>query len=56
MAWKRSGVQFPLAPHTMICVACKKEYEPDELHCPHCLALNELSFHDEEMIVNDYFE
>ncbi len=36
--------------------ACKKEYEPEELHCPHCLALNESSFHDEEMVVNDYFE
>ncbi len=56
MAWKRSGVQFPLAPRTMICETCEKDYDPEELYCPHCSVANQTVFYDEEMIVNDYFE
>ena len=34
----------------------QKRINPDEPHCPHCLAFNESSFHEEEMTINYYFE
>ena len=46
---------IPLSSTSMICEACKKDYEPEESYCPYCSALNQTVFNDEEMIVNDFF-
>jgi Zn finger protein HypA/HybF involved in hydrogenase expression len=40
----------------MSCEVCKKEFEAEELYCPHCLSANQMIFDDEEIIVTDLFE
>ena len=40
----------------MTCEVCNKEFESDQLHCPHCLSINLMIFDDEEMIVTDISE